>query len=108
MQIVWQLGEALVSNFLEVIPELKPPNTTLASIIKNLEKKNDLTSKRQGNLYVYQPAITEENYKKAFMGESVQDYSKNSYKKMGSFFVKDEKISAQELKESIELIEKEE
>ena len=46
MQIVWQLGEALVSNFLEEIPELKPPYTTLASIIKNLEKKNDLTSKR--------------------------------------------------------------
>ena len=81
MQIVWQLGEALVSNFLEEIPELKPPYTTLASIIKNLEKKNDLTSKRQGNVYVYQPAITEENYKKAFMGELVQDYSKNSYKK---------------------------
>ena len=44
--------------------------------------------------------------KKAFMGEVVQDYSKNSNKKMGNFFVKDEKISAQELKESIELIEK--
>ena len=86
MQIVWQLGEALVSNFLEEIPELKPPYTTLASMIENLEKKNDLTSKRQGNVYIYHPAITEENYKKAFMGKSVQDYSKNSYKKMGSFF----------------------
>ena len=36
--------------------------------------------------------------KKAFMGEAVQDYSKNSYKKMGSFFVKDEKISARDLR----------
>ena len=98
MQIVWQLGEASVSNFLEEISELKPLYTTLASIIKNLEKKNYLTYKRYGNGHVYKPSITEENYKKAFMSESVQDYSKNSYKKMGSFFVKDEKMSAQDLR----------
>jgi BlaI family transcriptional regulator, penicillinase repressor len=106
MQIVWRLGEATVGNFLEEIPEPKPPYTTLASMIKNLEKKNYLTSKRYGNVYVYQPAITEENYKKAFLGNVVQDYFKNSYKEMVSFFVKDEKISAQELKEIIDLIEK--
>ena len=108
MQIVWRLDEATVGNFLEEIPEPKPPYTTLASMIKNLEKKNYLTSKRYGNVYVYQPAITEENYKKAFMGTVVQDYFKNSYKEMVSFFVKDEKISAQELKEIIDLIEKRE
>lgn len=106
MQIVWRLNEATVGNFLEEISEPKPPYTTLASMIKNLEKKNYLTSKRYGNVYVYQPAITEENYKKAFMGNVVQDYFKNSYKEMVSFFVKDEKISAQELKEIIDLIEK--
>ena len=55
MQIVWQLGEASVSNFLEEIPELKPLYTTLASIIKNLEKKSDLTSKRYGNGHVINP-----------------------------------------------------
>jgi BlaI family transcriptional regulator, penicillinase repressor len=106
MKTVWRLGEATVGNFLEEMPEPKPPYTTLASMIKNLEKKNYLTSKRYGNVYVYQPAITEENYKKAFMGNVVQDYFKNSYKEMVSFFVKDEKISAQELKEIIDLIEK--
>jgi BlaI family transcriptional regulator, penicillinase repressor len=105
MLIIWRLGEATVSNFLEEISEPKPPYTTLASMIKNLEKKNYLTSKRYGNVYVYQPAITEEDYKKSFMGDVVHDYFRNSYKEMVSFFVKDEKISAQELKEIIALIE---
>ena len=68
MQIVWQLGEASVSNFLEEISELKPLYTTLASIIKNLEKKNYLTYKLYGNGRVYQPSITEKNYKKSFHG----------------------------------------
>ena len=105
MLIVWRLKEATVSNFLEQTAEPKPPYTTLASMIKNLEKKNYLTAKRYGNVYVYQPAISEENYKKAFLGDVVHDYFKSSYKEMVSFFVKDEKISAQELKEIIDLIE---
>ncbi len=106
MLIAWRLGEATVSNFLEEINDPKPPYTTLASMIKNLEKKNYLNAKRYGNVYVYQPAISEENYKKTFMGSVVHDYFKNSYKEMVNFFVKDEKISAQELKEIIALIEK--
>ena len=39
------------------------------------------------------------------MGNVVQDYFKNSYKEMVNFFVKDEKISTQELQEIIDLIE---
>ena len=104
MLIIWRLGEATIGNFLEEIPDPKPPYTTLASIIKNLEKKNYLTSKRYGNVYVYKPAISDEDYKKTFMGNVVQDYFKNSYKEMVNFFVKDEKISTQELQEIIDLI----
>ena len=104
MLIIWRLGEATIGNFLEEIIEPKPPYTTLASVIKNLEKKNYLTSKRYGNVYVYKPAISDEDYKKAFMGNVVQDYFKNSYKEMVNFFVKDEKISTQELQEIIDLI----
>ena len=104
MLIVWRLEEATVGNFLDEIPEPKPPYTTLASIVKNLEKKGYLSSKRYGNVYVYKPAIAQEEYKKAFIGNVVQDYFKNSYKEMVNFFVKDEKISTQELQEIIDLI----
>jgi predicted transcriptional regulator len=105
MLIAWRLEEATISLFLQELPDPKPPYTTLASVVKNLEKKNFLSSKRYGNVYVYKPAIAEDDYKKTFLGNVVQDYFKNSYKEMVSFFAKDEKISAKELQEIIDLIE---
>jgi BlaI family transcriptional regulator, penicillinase repressor len=105
MQAVWKTGEGHVKLFLDVMKEPRPPYTTLASTIKNLQKKGYLTSRLVGNAYLYQPAITEADYKKKFMSGVVQSYFANSYKELVSFFVEQKKLSAQELKEIIDLIE---
>jgi BlaI family penicillinase repressor len=105
MQAVWKTGEGNVKMFLENIPEPKPPYTTLASTVKNLEKKGYLSSRLLGNAYLYKPAVEEEQYKKKFMGSVVKDYFDNSYKELVSFFVEQKKLSAKELKEIIGMIE---
>lgn len=46
MQAVWQTGEGNVKTFLEKMEAPLPPYTTLASTIKNLEKKNYLSTLR--------------------------------------------------------------
>ncbi|GAE17151.1 UDP-N-acetylmuramoylalanyl-D-glutamyl-2,6-diaminopimelate-D-alanyl-D-alanine ligase [Bacteroides pyogenes JCM 6292] len=74
--------------------------------MKNLERKGYVSSKRMGNTYQYSPAIRESEYKRHFMSGVVRNYFENSYKEMVSFFAKDRKISADDLKEIIELIEK--
>ena len=81
------------------------PYTTVASTIKNLEKKGYLSSRLLGNAYLYQPAVSEEEYKKKFMGKVVKEYFDNSYKELVNFFVEQKKLSAKELKEIIRLIE---
>jgi BlaI family transcriptional regulator, penicillinase repressor len=105
MQAVWKTGEGNVKLFLEMVEEPKPPYTTLASTIKNLEKKGYLKSRLIGNAYVYQPAVTEEEYKKKFLNGVVKNYFDNSYKELVSFFVDQKKLSAKELKEILDLIE---
>jgi BlaI family transcriptional regulator, penicillinase repressor len=105
MQAVWKTGEGHIKLFLENIPQPRPPYTTLASTIKNLEKKGYLTSRLVGNTYLYQPAIGEEEYKKQFLNGVVQNYFANSYKNLVSFFVKQQNLSAEELKEIIDMIE---
>ena len=82
------------------------PYTTVASIIKNLEKKGYLNSRLVGNVYMYKPAISEDDYKQKFMGNVVKEYFDNSYKELVNFFVEQKKLSAKELKEIITLIEK--
>jgi BlaI family penicillinase repressor len=106
MQAVWKTAEGGIKLFLENMPSPGTPYTTLASTIKNLEKKGYLTSRMVGNAYLYKPLISEEDYKKRFMSGFVRDYFANSYKELVNFFVEEKKLSAKELKEIIELIEK--
>ena len=105
MQAIWQYGAGSVKDFLDQMSEPKPPYTTLASTIKNLERKGFLVSEKVGNTYRYVPAIKEEEYKKKFMNGFVSDYFQNSYKDLVTFFANEKKISADELKEIIKLIE---
>ena len=105
MLAVWQYGQGFIKDFLDQIPEPKPPYTTLASTIKNLERKNFLKSEKMGNSIRYKPAIDEQEYKKKFMSGFVSDYFQNSYKDLVAFFAKEKKISASDLKDIINLIE---
>lgn len=105
MQAIWKTGEGSVKSFMAALTGAVPPYTTLASTVKNLEKKGYLQSRLIGNAYLYAPAITEEAYKQRFMGNVVKDYFEDSYKELVSFFVKKNKISTEELKEIIGLIE---
>jgi len=105
MLAVWQCASGSVKDFLDQMEKPKPPYTTLASTIKNLERKGFLTSEKVGNTYKYTPAIEEEEYKKRFMNGFVSDYFQNSYKDLVTFFANEKKISASDLKEIIKLIE---
>jgi predicted transcriptional regulator len=105
MLAVWQFGKGFIKDFMDTLPNPKPPYTTLASTIKNLEKKGYLKSERFANANRYAAVIKEQVYKKKFMSGFVESYFKSSYKDLVTFFAKDNKISAEELKEIIALIE---
>jgi BlaI family penicillinase repressor len=105
MQAVWRTGEANIKAFMENMDD-PAPYTTVASIIKNLEKKGYLLSRLVGNVYLYKPLISDVEYKKKFMGKVVKEYFDNSYKELVNFFVEQKKLSAKELKEIIQMIEK--
>ena len=55
-------------------------------------------------LYIWELGSCE--YKRSFMSGFVRNYFENSYKEMVSFFAKDQKISANDLKDIIDMIEK--
>ncbi|MFT3994872.1 MAG: BlaI/MecI/CopY family transcriptional regulator [Dysgonomonas sp.] len=105
MQFVWQLKECVVKDILNEMDDPKPPYTTVASVVRNLEQKGFLNSKKYGNVYVYSPRIAEDEYKKVFMSNVVKNYFENSYKELVSFFVKEDKISPEDLEEIIRMIE---
>ncbi len=105
MQALWQVKEGNIKTIIAAIPQPQPPYTTVASTIKNLEKKEFVTATPYGNSFIYTPIVKEKEYKKKFMQGFVTDYFENSYKELVTFFAKEKKISAKELKDIINQIE---
>ncbi len=106
MLVIYQSGGGFIKDFIEKMDEPRPPYTTVASIVKNLERKGYLNSTRYGNTYEYKPAMEESEFKSGYVSKVVKNYFENSYKEMVTFFVEKQKISPEELNEIIQLIEK--
>lgn len=106
MLVIWQQKGGTVKDFLNQMPEPRPPYTTLASVIKNLVRKKYVVTQKVGNTYYYTPAITEKEYKRYFLSGIVRDYFANSYRDMVSFFAEEKKLSQEELEEIIRTIQR--
>ncbi|MCY4779929.1 BlaI/MecI/CopY family transcriptional regulator [Sphingobacterium sp. UT-1RO-CII-1] len=104
MLSIWQIGGGFIKEVLDNLKGEKPPYTTLASTIRNLERKGFVKAVKYANAKRYEPLISEVEYKAKFMNGFVGDYFRNSYKEMVSFFVEKEKLSSKELEEIIDLI----
>jgi BlaI family transcriptional regulator, penicillinase repressor len=106
MLIVYKSGGGYIRNFIAEMDDPKPPYTTVASIAKNLQRKGYLKVSQKGNVYEYTPAVEESKFKAQRVSNMVNNYFENSYKELVSFFAQKRKISAEELQEIINLIEK--
>ena len=106
MKILWKLEKAFVKDIMEEITEDKPHYNTLSTIVRNLEEKGYVSYTAYGKTHQYFPIVTIENYRKKFMNTAIDTYFNSSYKNLVSFFAEEEKISAAELREILDIIEK--
>lgn len=106
MQILWKLKKAFVKEVMAEITEDQPHYNTLSTIVRNLEEKGFVSHNAFGNTHQYFPIVSIEDYKKRYMNSAIDNYFNSSYKNMVTFFAKEEKISAEELREILAMIEK--
>ncbi len=106
MHILWKLKKAFVKEVMAEITEEQPHYNTLSTIIRNLEEKGFVSHNAFGNTHQYFPVVSMEDYRKRFMNTAIDNYFNSSYKNLVSFFAEEDKISAEELREILEIIEK--
>ena len=106
MHILWKLEKAFVKDVMAEIKDDKPHYNTLSTIVRNLEDKGYVGYTAYGKTHQYFPVVSKEAYRKRFMNNAIESYFNNSYKNVVSFFAKEEKISVEDLKDIINLIEK--
>lgn len=105
MHILWKLEKAFVKEVMAEISEDQPHYNTLSTIVRNLEDKGFVSHNAFGNTHQYFPIVSKEAYRKRFMNTAIDTYFNSSYKNMVSLFAQEEKISAEELREILALIE---
>lgn len=106
MHILWKLEKAFVKEIMAEIKDDQPHYNTLSTIVRNLEEKGFVSHNAFGNTHQYYPIVAIEDYRKRFMTTAIDNYFDSSYKNLVSFFAEEEKISAKELREILDMIEK--
>jgi BlaI family transcriptional regulator, penicillinase repressor len=106
MKILWKARKGFIKDLIGFHPEPKPLYTTFSSIIRGLEEKGYVGHKAYGKNHEYYPLVKKDEFRKKFMKDVVSDYFGSSYKNVVSFFVDEKKLSADDLKKLIQIIEK--
>lgn len=107
MQVLWKLDRTFVKDMLPYFSDPPLHYNTVSTIVRNLEEKGFVGHKTYGNTHEYYPIISKEAYQNGFvLKRVVADYFDNSYKSLVSYFAQNEKISADELREILNMIEK--
>ena len=105
MQILWQLGEGMVKDMLEQMPEPKPAYNTVSTVVRVLEGKGFIDHKAYGNSHVYFPLVSEAAYRKFTFDKMMSGYFSNSYQSLVSFIANEKKLGLNELDELTKLLE---
>lgn len=111
MKLLWEIGsEASVKDILERSREPKPAYTTIATFLKILKAKGYLEEDKRencGKTLFYKPVISQDEYTRRIMNDVTTNFFGGSVSSLVNFFVREEKITHEEVLELLNMIETE-
>lgn len=105
MNMLWDNGPLFVRDMVALYPEPKPHFNTVATTIRILEGKGYVGHEVFASCHRFYAIAAKEDFREKSLAEVIKNYFGNSYKNAVSALVAEEKISVDELKEIINLIE---
>lgn len=113
MQIIWEIAPCTVADIRNYMTEKlgmkEPPHSTVSTMVRILDdKKGFLTHKAYGRTFVYEPAISKEEYSRQSLKTLARDYFEGSMNRLVSFLVEEKDLSLKELAELVDKLEEEE
>lgn len=107
MQIVWSLKEAMVKDVVDKFDDPKPAYTTVATVLRILNKKGFVGHKAIGNTHCFYPIVTKKDYTRLQFKYLLQDYFQGSFLKLATFFAHENNLSISELESMLKQAEAE-
>ena len=101
MEIFWEKGSIFVKEVIELLADPKPHYNTISTVVRGLEEKGFVGHEQFGNTYRYYAIISREEFSNSSIKNLVSKYFNASYSSVVSMFVKEQKISKEEIQELI-------
>jgi predicted transcriptional regulator len=106
MLILWKLGEASVHDVLAALPKKRVmAYTTVSTIIRILEKKGFVASRKEVKSHIYSPRISKQTYESRTLGHVMGKLFENTPVALVARLIDDHKLSAKEIAELKSLLE---
>lgn len=97
MQVIWKLNKAFLREIIEALPNPKPHNNTVATILKILVEKEFVGIITFGRMHQYYPLVAKDAYSKSTLKTIVKSYFEGNYSNAVSFMVKENGLSIEDL-----------
>jgi predicted transcriptional regulator len=107
MQILWDMKTGIVKDIRNRFNDPKPARNTVSTVVRVLERKGFVGHKAFGNVHLYHPLVSKEEYSKNQLFGLMESYFNNSFPALASFFAKEKDLSVSELEEILEDTKKE-
>ena len=106
MQMLWDEGPLFVREMLERYSDPRPHFNTVSTTVRIMEEKGLVGHEVLGNSHRYYAIARKEDFRSKSFAALIRDYFGNSYKSAVSALAEEEKISVEELREIIDIIER--
>ncbi|HUS02819.1 MAG TPA: BlaI/MecI/CopY family transcriptional regulator [Chitinophagaceae bacterium] len=97
MQAIWKLEKAFLREIIDELPNPKPHQNTVATILKILVEKEFAAVTVFGRTHQYYPLVSKDAYSKGSIKSLVKGYFEGSFSSAVSFMVKENNLSIEEL-----------
>jgi len=97
MQVLWKLGGSFLKDITNEMPNPKPHQNTVATILKILVEKEFVGIEVFGRMHRYYTVVSKEVYSKGRVKSLVKKYYEGSFSNIVSSMVKENNLSIEEL-----------
>lgn len=97
MQVLWRLGKSLLREITNEMPEPKPHQNTVATVLKILVEKEFVGIEVIGRMHQYYALVNKDIYSKGRVKSLVKRYYEGSFSNIVSSMVKENNLSIEEL-----------